>query len=210
MSNSNQWGNYSPEIISRIDGLVATADSIPGVVVLHEVGDYPVVYMCTKGLVQLGITLPELQQMKAEYHSRYFNIDDMGDFLPKLHHLIQQKDPDAHFAYFQQVKLASSDSWVWYLTCTRIFALDEKRNPLIIISVALPVQDMKHIPKKAERLQKENYFLKQNFHRFAKLGDREREVLKLVSLSIGSAEIAEKLFISVEAVHTHRKISRKN
>ncbi len=207
---NNRWGKYSKTVIAKLDGFSKQAECLPGVVIIHNVKDFSVVYMSVKGLELLAMTLKELQEMRTDYYDRFFNIEDHSDFIPKIAKLINEKDPDANFSYFQQVKLAGKPDWVWHLTCTRIFAFDEQNEPLLIVSIAIQVQEMKHIPKKAERLQNENLFLKQNVHRFSTLGPREKEVLKWVALGLISNEIAEKMFISVETVNTHRKnIKRK-
>ena len=53
------------------------AEMMPGVVVVHELPNFKTVYMSSKGLKQLGISINELKRMGSEYNSRYFNNEDM-------------------------------------------------------------------------------------------------------------------------------------
>jgi len=62
---------------------------------------------------------------------------------------------------------------------------------------------------KAQRLLEENSFIKKNYSRFAKLGAREREVLKLLALGKSISEIADELFISTATAETHRRNIRR-
>lgn len=91
----------------------------------------------------------------------------------------------------------------------RIFHQDEHENPTHLVTVAFPINQMKHIPHKAERLLAENEFFRENLHKFLALGNRSKEVLRLVALGKSSGEIAQELKISVETVHTHRKNIKK-
>ncbi|NJW52522.1 helix-turn-helix transcriptional regulator [Salinimicrobium sp. CDJ15-91] len=68
---------------------------------------------------------------------------------------------------------------------------------------------MKHIQNKAERLLAENKFFKENLGKFLSLGNRAKEVLRLVALGKSSGEIAHELNISTDTVNTHRKNIKK-
>lgn len=203
------WGNYSQELNDKINQFVQQAEQMPGVVTMHEVGSFPIIYMSQRGLRELNTTLDNIRALGVQYHEQYFNIEDMNDFLPKLNQLLLSKDLNQSFTFFQQVKLAASQSWVWHISASRIFAFDDHNNPLLLVSVSVPIQDMKHLPQKAERLQMENRFLKEHVQKFVLLGPREKEVLRWIAQSFSSQEIADKLFISVETVNTHRKNIKK-
>ncbi|WP_207429453.1 helix-turn-helix transcriptional regulator [Pedobacter sp. SYSU D00535] len=200
----------SAELIEKIDRFAPEAERMPGVVIIHKVGDFPVVYMSSNGLKMLGVTLNELQEMGTEYYSRFFNIEDMSDFIPKMNHMLQSRDPEATFTFFQQVKFHDRKEWVWHVASTRIFTFDSQGNPELTVTVAVPIDQMKHIAAKAERLLRENLFLKENYQRFSTLGEREKEVLALVAQGKSSKEIACDLHISTETINTHRRnIKRK-
>ena len=200
-------------IEEKIGHFSACAELIPGVVVIHELidnfQDFKTIFMTSKGLNQLGVSLRELREMKSKYHDRFFNNEDMQGFMRKLQTLMQNKDPQETFTFFQQVKFKDRDEWVWHVASIRIFHQDENGNPTHLITTAFPVDQMKHIPNKAERLLAENQFFKKNLQKFLSLGGRAKEVLKMVAMGKSSIEIANELNISVETVNTHRKNIKK-
>lgn len=187
------------------------AELMPGVVIVHELAekDFKTVFMSARGLDQLGVTLEELSNMGSKYHERFFNNEDMEDFMVKLRKLIQKKDPKETFTFFQQVKFKDRQEWVWHIGSIRIFQQALDGTPTHLVTVSFPVDRMKHIENKAERLLKENMFFKENLNKFLSLGKRAKEVLRLVALGKSSADIAEELHISIDTVHTHRKNIKK-
>lgn len=196
----------------KIKELAQGADLLPGVVVIHDITKLPeftTVFMSSRGLGQLGVNLQELSEMGNKYHERFFNNEDMEGFMVKLENLLKNKDPDETFTFFQQVKIKDRGEWVWHIGSLRIFHQDPQGNPTHLITVVFPVDQMKHIPNKAERLLAENLFYKENNEKFHSLGKRAKEVLKLVALGKSSAEISEELNITVDTVNTHRKIIKK-
>ncbi len=199
------------DIEEKLKEFAPCAEKMPGVVVVHEIGqdNFRTVYMSQRGLDLLGVSLQELKDMKDKYHERFFNNEDMEDFMEKLHRLLKNKDPNETFTFFQQVKFKGRNDWVWHMGSLRIFHQDVQGNPTHLVTVAFPIDQMKHIPHKAERLLAENEFFRQNLRKFLALGNRSKEVLKLVALGKSSAEIAQELNISVETVNTHRKNIKK-
>lgn len=197
----------------KINKLASCAEAMPGVVIIHEICEgldgMKTVFMTSKGLEQLGTSLNELSEIGAKYHERFFNNEDMEGFLVKLEKLLENKDPKETFTFFQQVKFKDRDEWVWHIASIRIFHQDGDGSPTHLVTVAFPVDQMKHIPNKAERLLAENVFFKKNLNKFLSLGNRAKEVLRLVALGRSSAEISEELNITVDTVNTHRKIIKK-
>ncbi|MGB7785064.1 MAG: helix-turn-helix transcriptional regulator [Salinimicrobium sp.] len=197
----------------KIENFSRCAELMPGVVVIHELDlefqEFKTVFMSSKGLDQLGVSLNELKEMGSKYHERFFNNEDMEGFMQKLQSLMQNKDPEETFTFFQQVKFKDREDWVWHVASIRIFHQDEAGNPTHLVTTAFPMDQMKHIPNKAERLLAENQFFKNNLQKFLCLGNRAKEVLRLVAMGKSSVEIAEELNISVETVNTHRKNIKK-
>lgn len=185
--------------------LEKTADLMPSVVVVHQLEPFTPIYMSEKGLSELGIKKDDLWEIGADYHKRFFNNEDMTNFLEKMEALLARKDPQETFSFFQQVKFKDRKKWVWHLSAVRIFHQAQNGTPTHTCTTAIPIDQMKHIPNKAERLLAENKFFNKNQESFNSLGDREKEVLKQVALGKSSGKIAEELFISVETVRTHRK-----
>lgn len=192
-------------ITDKINDFAPYAEMMPGVVIIHLIDGFPVVYMSSNGLMQLGVTLPELCDMGTEYYSRFFNIEDMADFIPKINSLLGNNDPKESFSYFQQVKVKGKAGWTWHISSTRIFMQDEDGKPLLTITTAIPIDRMKHIEAKAQRLLQENDFLRNNSAAFGTLSKREKTILHMVAIGKSSPEIAAELFISAETVQTHRR-----
>ncbi|RVU00876.1 LuxR family transcriptional regulator [Mucilaginibacter limnophilus] len=197
--------NLTETITNKINDFAPYAELMPGVVIIHLVGDFPVVYMSSNGLKLLGVTLEELQQIGTEYYNRYFNIEDIEVFVPKLKALLESDVTDQSVSFFQQVKLAGKNEWTWHMSSVKVFMRDEEGKPLLTITIAFPISEMKHIEAKAERLLEENNFLRRNSKAFSSLSKREKQVLSLVAKGKTSIEIAESLFISSETVQTHRR-----
>ena len=195
----------------KLELFSACAELMPGVVVVHELRpqDFSTVYMSSRGLNQLGVTLEELSEMGAKYHDRFFNNEDMEGFMIKLRQMLENRDPNETFTFFQQVKFKDRDEWVWHIGSIRIFHQAEDGNPTHLVTVAFPMDRMKHIENKAERLLKENMFFKENLNKFLSLGKRAKQVLTLVALGKSSVEISEELNISIDTVNTHRKNIKK-
>jgi len=185
------------------------AEMMPGVIIIHQLKPFTPCFMTSNGLELLGITSVALKDIGVDYHKRFFNNEDMEDYLLKFNQLIERNDTDETFTFFQQVKLKESQEWLWHLASTRIFYRDNNGIPSHVITVALPVNQMRHIPNKAERILKESEFYKKNLENFFGLGKREKEILKLVAQGKSSPEIAEECFISVGTVNTHRKVIKQ-
>ncbi|MBE9461110.1 helix-turn-helix transcriptional regulator [Dyadobacter subterraneus] len=196
-------------ISERVKAIEAIADQLPAIVIVHRIEDFSVVYMSPKGLSLLGVSLDELKQMRAEYQHRFFNIEDSDDYWPKFKVMLSKNDMDSSISYFQQVKLAGSENWAWYISATKLFMQDEEGNAFLCITTATAIDEMKHMPAKAERLLEESTFLRENYQKFSTLGKREKEILKMVSYGKSSPEISEELGIASATVDAHRKNIKK-
>ncbi|KAA3439937.1 response regulator transcription factor [Rufibacter hautae] len=195
------------KIEEKIAEVAVMAEGLPGVVVIHNIQkDLAVEYMSARGLQQIGVTLPELQQMGKEFHSRFFNPIESADYIPKLiHGLLSRNDEDEVLSFFQQVRFHDQDDWMLHLSSIKIFMRDEAGQPLLTITIAIAVNPMSHITAKIKRVLEENAFLRQHYQSFTQLGPREREVLRLVALGKSSLEISQEMYISEKTVNTHRR-----
>ncbi|MBA9079655.1 response regulator transcription factor [Rufibacter quisquiliarum] len=194
-------------VAEKVAEIAKIADQIPGVVIIHNLKkNLAVEYMSQRGLNKLGITLEELKEMGPDYHLRFFNPEETGDYIPKLIcGLLERNDEQEVISFFQQVRFHGSEVWHWHLSTLKILMKDDQNQPLLTITIALLIDPMRHITAKVSRLLDENTFLRQNYQRYSQLGSREREVLKLVVLGKSSVEIAQELFISEKTVNTHRR-----
>ncbi len=190
----------------KLAGLIAIEDDLPGAVIIHDIRDWSVAYMSKKGLKGLNTDLETIRNMNIEeYHSRYFNPEDAKDYAPKIVGLLERNNNEESISFFQQVRTSENHDWVWHISSAKIFMRDEQGKPSHTITISTPVDPLHPISAKVSRLLEENNFLRRNYHRFARLGKRECEVLKLIVMGKSAAEIAEALYISVLTVDTHRK-----
>lgn len=203
----------SEDIKQRIEKKIAqlheVAAGIPGVVIIHKIPEATVAYMSPRGLDYFGVSLQELRDMGTSYYPRFFNEEEASEYVPKIMGLIEKNDPDKLVSFFQQVRPMPDQEWTWYFSTTKIFMQDDEGNPILSITVALPVDPQQHITHKVSRLLDENVFLRRHYQQFATLTEREREILKHLCLSLSATEIAGLLSLSVHTVETHRKNIKK-
>lgn len=200
----------SKELKKKISCFAPQAELMPSVVLVQQLEPFSTIYMSERGLKELGITQRELWNIGPDYLKRFFNIEDSEDYLLKLKNLITNNDSEDAFTFFQQVRIEEQKEWVWHIGSTRIFFHDKEGRPSHIVTIAIPINKLKHIPNKAERLLAEKDFFNANVEKFSTLGKREREVLSLVARGRSSLCISKELFISVQTVNSHRKsIKRK-
>ena len=178
---------------------------MPGVIVIHKLRDFCPVYMSSDGLEILGLDMEELLATGKGYTHRFLNPDFMDDYLVKLENLLKNNEPGEIFTLFHQVNAKDHDDWVWYISSVKVFHRNEKGDPTHTITSAFPLDQLKHIPQKAERLLAQNQFARKNLDKFASLKERSKEILRLVALGKSSAEIADELHLSVHTVNTHRR-----
>jgi DNA-binding CsgD family transcriptional regulator len=193
------------KIESKISEIAFVADLIPGVIIIHNLPEFRVVYMSQMGLNGLDKKLEEISILtNKEYHNNFFNPDDAADYVPKILSLLERNTDDM-VTFFQQVRTTQHHDWVWYLSAIKILLRDEDEKPMLTITIAMAIDPQHHVTAKVSRLLDENNFLRKHFQQFARLSKRECDVLKWLALGKSSAEIAEILFISVATVETHRK-----
>lgn len=202
--------NYKPQLTpvmrNLIDLNVKAFDQMPGVVIIHETVNWTVAYMSERGLKQIGLSLEEVCSLTStEYYSRFFNAEDAKDYVPKIGAFMHGNNLEDTLSYYQQLKFPGKDNWQWHLSSTKIFLRDENDKPLLSITISIPIDAMHHMAAKADRLLKENDFLRKNYTNFSKLSKREKTILKEIALGKSSIEIAEELHISPTTVDTHRR-----
>jgi DNA-binding CsgD family transcriptional regulator len=96
------------------------------------------------------------------------------------------------------------------MSSIKILLRDQQGIPLLSITTSIPVDPNQHVTAKVSRLLDENQFLRSHYHTFARLGRREKEILKWLALGKNAGEIAALLFIAPTTVETHRRnIKRK-
>lgn len=184
-------------------------ERMPGVVIIHQLHPFKVLYMSESGLQELGVSLQELQDMGPEYHEQFFNPEDVRDYAPKVLGMVERNNNKETVSHFQQVRGRGKEEWKWHVTGTRIFMQDDEGKPVLTISVAIPVDAQHYFTQKIERLLEENEFLRRNKEVFAGLTKREKQILCMMAKNASSADIGKVLFLSEDTVKTHRRNIKK-
>jgi DNA-binding CsgD family transcriptional regulator len=192
----------------KISGIDKISDDIPGVVIIHLIEDLSVQYISKRGQIYLGRTLDELKLSGPAYYN-YFNKEDLDDYLPKVKELFARNKINESVSYFQQVRKDEALPWSWHFSTSKILMQNPEGNPLLSITISLPVDAEQHVNPKLERLLEEYIFFRKNKELFGSLTVREKEILRLLALSRSANEIAGELVISSHTVETHRKNLRK-
>jgi DNA-binding CsgD family transcriptional regulator len=180
-------------------------NDIPGVIIVHNLADDSIVYLSERGRRILKVTLEEIRMPHFDYHQRFFNPEDVPNYVPKIFGMVQRNDDDEIITFFQQVRSSPGEPWRWYSSSIKILLRDTENKPLLALTIALPIDEEHYFSPKIERLIQENSFLRKNQQAFASLSKREKEILRLLALGHNSIEIAKALFISEATVKTHRK-----
>lgn len=204
----------SKELQQKIDAVMAKfapqAQKMPGVVTVHNLITRSFVWMSELGLKGIGAKEEDLIGRKVEDLSHAnFGTDKPPVFIEKLAKLLANNNDDELVSFFEQVKLVGDDDFSWFISSLRILMRDDEGNPVLIVNVSIPIESMQSVTSKAERILQENNFLKLNFDKFAKLSDREKQILRFWAMGKTSSEMAEELFISEMTIETHRKNIRK-
>lgn len=193
------------EFDKKLKSFTPSAEAMPGIVIIHQLEPFKCDYMNEAGLERLGISLEELKKIGAGYHNGFLNFDDAEDFLHRIKAIIDLRSLKESFTFLQQVKLKDREDWVWHVGSTRIFFKNVQGKVTHMVTIAIPIDELKHIPNKAKRMLAEGEFLRNNIGKFLCLTSREREILQLVAIGKSSGEIAKQLYLSPETVNSHRK-----
>jgi len=189
----------------KIKEVMTFSDLLPGVVVVHQLPEFTLQYMSPEGLRLLDKTWDDVKDLSSEeYHQRFFNPEYAQHYLPKILGLFE-RNTDETVSYFQQVRTAEDKEWEWYMSMTKILMRNLEGKPHLMITVAMRIDPTNYFTAKAARMLEENNFLRTHYHQFARLGKREKEILRLLVLGKTANQIAKSLFISTATVETHRK-----
>jgi len=203
--STTQAQHLEEKIRQKISQIAAMADELPGVVIIHNMQSHSVEYISKSGERELGVSLEDIKELGEDYNYVFFNPEDAKDYVPKVEALLARNNDEETVSFFQQVRTAKGEPWTWHFSTTKILLRDDAGIPLLIITIACPIDPLHHVTAKVSRLLEENNFLRRHYHLFSQLSGRECEVLRLLSLGKSAAETAEELFISVATVETHRR-----
>jgi DNA-binding CsgD family transcriptional regulator len=129
--------------------------------------------------------------------------------VPQIVEFLQRNNNSESLSLIQQVKGPNQPNWTWYASTMKILLWDDAGNPLLTITIAIPIDTKHHISAKVARLLDENNFLRKHFHLFSQLSKRELQILRLLALGKSATEIADELFIATATAETHRRNIRQ-
>jgi len=197
--------------LSTISHLLPLHEAAPCVSVIHALPAWDVVFMNTRGCMLLDVSLAELQSMSAaEYQRRFFNPGEFQDYVDKVMTLLQGNNDKEYITFFQQVRTMPLWNRSFWLSSLQVLQRNEAKQPLLTLTITIPVEAGHTMIANIERLLDENNFLRNNTHRYSSLTSREKQILVLVAQNIPVADISRDLHLSEETLKTHRRnIKRK-
>ena len=151
----------------------------------------------------LGYTLDEILEMGGrEYVYKVVHPDDHNVPDDSIDHY--QHFDGAEFGGIFRAKHKDAEEYKWFMGWAKAFRKNEKGQVTELLCVDVDMTPQMNTDKQLAEALKENLKLKHKLL-FNNLRKREVEVLSLVCQGFSTKEIAEKLFISVNTVSTHRK-----
>jgi DNA-binding CsgD family transcriptional regulator len=209
LADTGHDAGMTTKITNKIEEVRSFAEMIPGVVIIHELPLFTLRYMSPLGLELLGKKWDEINGISGEeYHNKFFNPDFAAHSVPLLMNLIQE-NKDEPVSYFQQVRTSKEREWDWYMSMTKILLRDHSNQPILCITVAMKIDPNGYFTAKGARLLEENVFLRNNHEKFARLTNRERQILRLMVTGKSASQIGKELHISTATAETHRKKIRQ-
>lgn len=196
-------------IQEKIKEFAPVAELMPGVIIIHELKGFKPLFMSSKGLKLLGISLEDLIALEDNYKNVVLNDTFMNDYLSALEEMLAEEETPETYSIFHEVQLKDNDTYSWYVSSVKSFHKNTAGETTHTITIAFPLGHFQHIPSKAEKLLQESLFSKTHLKKFLSLSPRAIEVLKLVALGNSTYEIAEKLNISPDTVSSHRKLIKQ-
>lgn len=111
---------------------------------------------------------------------------------------------DAVYSYFYRANNSGYPQPEWQMATARL-----KKNreglPREVVIFTYNLQLLGEGRKKLYRVLEDDGFFKTHYNQVSLLTKREKEIIGLLTSGSSSAEIADKLFVSVHTINTHRK-----
>ena len=177
-------------------------DYIPGCVMVQDLATQTNLYMNKSGCDILGHNRHELAALGPEYYKRFFPEEEIAAIMPGVLHLMHAQDTDRVVGFYQRVRKSAAHEYKWYYTCSKLIAAPTGKT-CTIINIANPVNSLGERIKGARAVIGGKEYTQNRHPRFARLTNREKEVLRHLALGRSAREIAEMLAISANTVHAH-------
>lgn len=184
---------------------------IPGVLLVDDFIQKSNDYMNSAGCNVLRHTSEELNLLGEKYFTEFFEPTEIRYIFRMATELIQSGDGTKVNSFYQRVRPSPDKPFEWYFMTTKLITNGDKNQNYFqkMIMVGNRVNDMTPIANKVNRILEENEFAARNYHLFAQLTKREKEILGLMALGYRTKEIADRIFVAASTVEMHRKNIRK-
>jgi DNA-binding CsgD family transcriptional regulator len=130
---------------------------------------------------------------------------DSDEYLPRIFELLRNNKENEVYTFFQQLRSSPTEPWDWFISSIAVSMRDDENKPLLLSVSLTPINPIQHVTRKVSRMIEESSFKRENQHIFDCLSEREREILNFIANGVSNQEIADRLFLSVNTIETHRK-----
>ncbi|MDP3916235.1 MAG: LuxR C-terminal-related transcriptional regulator [Bacteroidota bacterium] len=117
---------------------------------------------------------------------------------------LNNKDPQTIYSFFYRSDNQTSAQSGWVISSARLNRSD-KGIPKEIVIFSYDLELLGDIKKRLYRVLENDGFFNENHTKVSSLTKREREIVGLVTSGMSSQEIANKIFVSIHTVNTHRR-----
>ncbi|WP_374163185.1 response regulator transcription factor [Arcticibacter sp. MXS-1] len=180
-------------------------DCLPGSVMVQDLSIMVNTYMNKYGCDFLRRSSEDLSQMGSDYFTEFFPSDEIRILKRELIQFVKEDDSTKMHSFYQRVRPDSHHDYTWYFTTSRLYPTAISDNPYKMIHIAVQANMLSYAGRKLDKLVEDDLFIRKNLRRFSLLSAREKEIICEIVEGRSSAEIAEKLFISIHTVNAHRK-----
>ncbi|HTE22942.1 response regulator transcription factor [Flavitalea sp.] len=130
--------------------------------------------------------------------------DQLNELLVQIADYLKALEPGSVYSFFSRYALKVTSQWSWLLSSAHLhIPKDSGEEEIVVFTYDLDsLGDIK--PRLYNALESQIYF-QENFNNVSSLTRKEREIVGLLASGLNSREIAQKIYISVHTVNTHRK-----
>ncbi|EAY30471.1 response regulator transcription factor [Microscilla marina] len=146
----------------------------------------------------ISVNLNDLLQNPANYVQKYLNPGDFERAAYLVNTQILRGAKGQKVSFIQRFRPHISQPGTFTTN-----SLLKSKQELLGVHVSLKTIDV--ITNKMLRAIEETLYVRYNYHKFASLTPREKEIITLLALGYQNNEIGEQLFISKATVEQHRK-----
>ncbi|HKG07957.1 MAG TPA: helix-turn-helix transcriptional regulator [Pedobacter sp.] len=180
-------------------------DYIPGGVMVQDLKIMTNTYMNHYGCDYLRQNKESLLAMGPLFFEKFFPPEEMRIIKPEMRKFVMENDADEVHSFFQRIRPDDSTSYEWFHTTSRLYPGSGVDGSLKIFHVAVKADMLSYIGKKLNDLVDIDLYVTKNYHLFATLSVREKQVIRMIAEGDTSTRIAEQLFLSIHTVNNHRK-----